>query len=213
MSGRDRVGAPAVVTGQSGPVVVVRTATDGCDAPVVRRAAADHARPREVDRLATREVAASVAPPVRGGQRARVEQVGRPAPTVEGPVVGAGFEEHDLRVGLGGQPPGDDTSCGAGPHDRDVAVGSASQGARPGTRQPVVVPAPGGLSSSNVPSRASMRSLRPPSPVASSHSKLGAADTVVAHLDGEPRPLVHDAQPHRRACACFMAFVTASAQT
>ena len=74
----DRLAAPARVARGGGPAVVVVGAADGDDAAVVRRAAADHPRARERERLAAGEVAARVAPVVRGDEGAAVEQVGRP---------------------------------------------------------------------------------------------------------------------------------------
>ena len=76
--GPDRIGRPTRIAGRRCPAVVVRRASDGDNAAVVSGAPPDHARPREGDRLPSGQLAARVAPVVRGDERTAVEEVCRP---------------------------------------------------------------------------------------------------------------------------------------
>ena len=118
--GPDRIGSPTRIAGRRRPAVVVRRASDGDNAAVVRRAPPDHACPREGDRLASGQLAARVAPVVRGDERTAVEEIGRPVAGRSRPVVRPRLDEHHRRVRLGREPPGDDRAAAPGAHDDDV---------------------------------------------------------------------------------------------
>jgi len=116
------VGPPARVAGGIRPGVVVLRAADRSHAAVVGRAAADHARPRQLDPPADGvQVTRVVVPRVRGDERAAVQQVGRPATGAARAVVRPRLENDDLRLALGREAAGDHASSGASADDDDVA--------------------------------------------------------------------------------------------
>ncbi len=104
-----RVRAPTRIAARRAPRVVVLVATDSSDAPVVRRAPPDHPCARQLDRASQRMEIARVVPPlIRRRERARVEQVGRPASGLRRAVVGAGLEHDHAGLALRREPAGDD---------------------------------------------------------------------------------------------------------
>jgi hypothetical protein len=61
-----------------------------------------------------------VAPAVRLGDAAGVEQVGRPATVRERAIVGSGFEQDDVGVGVPGDDAGQGRAGGATAADEDI---------------------------------------------------------------------------------------------
>ncbi len=108
------------------PGVVVIAVADGCDRPVVSRAAAEHAGAFERPPLAR-----VVSPVVCCGEGGGVEQFGGPASCVEWSVVGTGLDEHD--VGTRRRQPGRDHGARRSRADHHD-IGAQDRHVRDGTR-------------------------------------------------------------------------------